>query len=79
MFRTTEACCPPLLHPAGIRAPHYRLPGDRSLDWGSLVATLRAVGYTGAISIENEDAVHPGAPGCERALRYLRRFMPRAG
>ena len=76
MFRTAEACCPPLLHPAGIRAPHYRLPGDGSLDWGSLVATLRAVGYTGAISIENEDALHPG---CERALRYLRQFLPPRG
>ena len=40
------------------------------------MATLRAVGYTGAISIENEDALHPG---CERALRYLRQFLPPRG
>lgn len=56
----------------GNRWWRYRLPGHGRLDWPNLIAALRAVGFAGALVIENEDERDPGLVGCARAARYLR-------
>lgn len=53
----------------------YRLPGNGDLDWRRIAGALRDIGYDGPISIENEDAHHPGLDGVARAARHLRRCL----
>jgi sugar phosphate isomerase/epimerase len=53
----------------------YRLPGQGQLDWPEIVATLREVGYDGAITIEQEDPVCPGFDGVKIAGEFLRQTL----
>lgn len=39
--------------------------------WASFVATLRAVGYDGPLSIENEDPYQPAVEGVEEAAAFM--------
>ena len=65
----------------------YRLPGLGSINWSEFFSVLQRVGYTGAMSIEHEDALygedHPGPnfsddykTGFRMAHRYLRQYVP---
>ena len=40
--------------------------------WASFVAALRAVGYDGPLSIENEDPYQPAVEGVEEAAAFMR-------
>jgi sugar phosphate isomerase/epimerase len=53
----------------------YRLPGNGELDWPSIVAALRDIGYDGTISIEQEDDLDPGYEAVTRSARYLRKVL----
>jgi len=44
----------------------YRMPGRGQIDWGAFIATLRAAGYDGALSIEHED---PDFEGVEAKVK----------
>ncbi|MGH7910271.1 MAG: sugar phosphate isomerase/epimerase family protein, partial [Candidatus Dormibacteraceae bacterium] len=50
----------------------YRLPGLGAVDWPKVLSTLREVGYTGALGIENEDPVLYGLDGVRWSTAYLR-------
>ncbi len=50
----------------------YRLPGQGDLDWPSIISALREVGYSGSITIEQEDPVCPGYDGVNIAGDFLR-------
>jgi sugar phosphate isomerase/epimerase len=65
----------------------YRLPGLGSINWSEFFSVLQRVGYTGAMSIEHEDALygedHPGPDfgedyktGFKMGHRYLRQYVP---
>ncbi len=65
----------------------YRLPGLGSINWAEFFSVLQRVGYTGAMSIEHEDALygeeHQGPDfgedyktGFKMAHRYLRQYVP---
>ena len=53
----------------------YRLPGNGELDWPAIVAALRAIGYDGTISIEQEDDLDPGYDAVARSARYLHEVL----
>lgn len=53
----------------------YRLPGNGELDWPAIVAALRAVGYDGTISIEQEDDLDPGYDAVARSAHYLHEVL----
>jgi sugar phosphate isomerase/epimerase len=53
----------------------YRLPGQGQADWSAMLSALRDVGYTGGLSIENEDPLCPGLEGAAWAASYLRRCL----
>jgi sugar phosphate isomerase/epimerase len=53
----------------------YRLPGQGQADWSAMLSALRDVGYTGGLSIENEDPLCPGLEGAAWAAAYLRRCL----
>jgi sugar phosphate isomerase/epimerase len=62
----------PFEEPAA-RAWTFRTVGrvhDRAW-WASFVATLRAVGYDGPLSIENEDPYQPAVEGVEEAAAFI--------
>ena len=44
--------------------------------WASFVAALRAVGYDGALSIENEDPYQPAVAGVEEAAALILPMLP---
>jgi sugar phosphate isomerase/epimerase len=46
--------------------------GHDELWWRGFLDALRTVGYDGPLSIENEDALLPGAEGVRRAVTFLR-------
>ena len=65
----------------------YRLPGLGSIPWSEFFTVLQRAGYTGAMSIEHEDALYgandPGPDfsenfkiGFKMAHRYLRQYVP---
>jgi sugar phosphate isomerase/epimerase len=43
--------------------------------WASFIAALRAVGYDGALSIENEDPYQPAVAGVEEAAAFIRPLL----
>lgn len=43
--------------------------------WASFIAALRAVGYDGALSIENEDPYHSPLEGVEEAAAFIRPLL----
>lgn len=43
--------------------------------WASFIAALRAVGYEGALSIENEDPYHSPLEGVEEAAAFIRPLL----
>lgn len=53
----------------------YRLPGQGQADWTAILSALGDIGYTGGLSIENEDPLCPGLAGAAWAADYLRRCM----
>lgn len=53
----------------------YRLPGNGELDWVAIVSALRAIGYDGTISIEQEDDLDPGYDAVARSARYLHEVL----
>jgi sugar phosphate isomerase/epimerase len=82
-----------ILHGCGINPVNgakwwsYRLPGLGSIQWAEFFTVLQRAGYTGAMSIEHEDALygadHTGAEftpdfetGFKMAHRYLRQYVP---
>ena len=65
----------------------YRIPGLGSINWAEFFTVLQGVGYTGAMSIEQEDPLYaqssPGPDfdedfkmGFKMAHRYLRQYVP---
>jgi sugar phosphate isomerase/epimerase len=55
----------------------YRLPGRGTIDWGSWLALLREIGFTGGLTIEHEDSDYDTAlaqrqEGLRLGLRALR-------
>ena len=58
----------------------YRLPGLGVLDWRTIFAALRDVGYDDVVAIENEDPLCPGLAGVAWSAAYLRAcLLPPAG
>ncbi len=57
----------------------YRLPGRGDLDWGAILATLDEIGYSGPVSIENEDPDFLGLDGVAWSAEYLRGQQPAMG
>ena len=66
---------------------NYRLPGLGSINWSEFFSVLQRAGYTGAMSIEHEDAFygedHQGPDfsedyktGFKMAHRYLKQYVP---
>lgn len=53
-------------------------PGWGHLDFGAIVESLRAVGFTGWTSVEILPKPDPDA-AARQAIRHLRQFIPRAG
>ena len=53
----------------------YRLPGNGELNWPEIIAALRAIGYDGTISIEQEDDLDPGYDAVARSARYLHEVL----
>jgi sugar phosphate isomerase/epimerase len=84
----------PTLRAGGIRPVNgaqwwrYRIPGTGSMDWREFFNVLENVGYSGAMSIEQEDdlygaADNPGPDFAEdfklgfiMAKRYLNQYVP---
>jgi sugar phosphate isomerase/epimerase len=56
----------------------YRLPGQGQANWPAILSALRDVGYTGGLSIENEDPLFLGLAGAAWAADYLRGCLPPA-
>jgi sugar phosphate isomerase/epimerase len=61
----------------------FRVPGLGAVDWGGLLCALHDGGYSGTVSIENEDPVWDGeSERVESGLRFGRaslvRFLPEA-
>jgi len=65
----------------------FRLPGLGSIDWPAFFTVLQDVGYTGAMSVEHEDALYDPpdgegdfSEGCKTgfrmAYRYLKQYVP---
>jgi sugar phosphate isomerase/epimerase len=65
----------------------FRIPGLGSINWPEFFTVLQSVGYTGAMSIEHEDALYGEAhqgpdfsddykTGFKMAHRYLRQYVP---
>ena len=54
----------------------YRLPGHGSVDWGAYLSALAEIGYSGPVTIENEDPFSPGLGPTALAARYLEEHMP---
>lgn len=54
----------------------YRLPGQGQADWIAILSALRDIGYTGGLSIENEDPLALGLEGAAWAANYLRQCLP---
>jgi len=65
----------------------FRIPGMGSINWAEFFTVLQGAGYTGAMSIEHEDALHGEAhqgpdfsddfkTGFKMAHRYLRQYVP---
>jgi len=57
----------------------YRMPGRGAIDWGSFIATLKAGGYDGPLSIEHEDFEFEGSEanvkeGLALGREHLARF-----
>ena len=71
----------------GARWWRYRIPGMGSVNWREFFTVLQDVGYTGAMSIEQEDPLYGGNdPGPDfsgnfqtgfiMAKRYLSQYVP---
>jgi sugar phosphate isomerase/epimerase len=65
----------------------FRIPGLGSINWAEFFTVLQSVGYTGAMSVEHEDALYGEAhqgpefsddfkTGFKMAHRYLRQYVP---
>lgn len=65
----------------------FRIPGMGSINWAEFFTVLQGAGYTGAMSIEHEDALYGEAhqgpdfsddfkTGFKMAHRYLRQYVP---
>lgn len=60
----------------------HRLPGSGAVDWAAFLGALRAVGYDGLVSLENEDPDWTGSAdlalrGVARAVSHLREASAR--
>lgn len=84
----------PVLHAGGINPVNkanwwrYRIPGMGSINWREFFTVLQDVGYTGAMSIEQEDPLYGGESnhgpdfsedfkvGFVMAKRYLAQYVP---
>ncbi|MGD9712789.1 MAG: sugar phosphate isomerase/epimerase family protein [Thermomicrobiales bacterium] len=53
----------------------YRLPGHGQLDWSSIIATLEEIGYSGPLTIEQEDPIASGYEGLAVSGAYLRKLI----
>jgi sugar phosphate isomerase/epimerase len=72
----------------GARWWRYRVPGMGSVDWRAFFSVLQDVGYTGAMSVEQEDPLYGGESntgpdfsedfkmGFVMAKRYLNQYVP---
>ncbi|MCL1883712.1 MAG: sugar phosphate isomerase/epimerase [Defluviitaleaceae bacterium] len=49
--------------------------GTSETEWKSIISTLRAIGYDGAISIEHEDALMSIEEGLEKAIDFLKPIL----
>ncbi|MCL2387394.1 MAG: sugar phosphate isomerase/epimerase [Defluviitaleaceae bacterium] len=49
--------------------------GHGESEWKSIISTLRAIGYDGAISIEHEDALMSIEEGLEKAINFLKPIL----
>jgi len=49
--------------------------GTDEAEWRSIISTLRAVGYDGAISIEHEDGLMSIEEGLEKAIAFLKPIL----
>ncbi|MDR0272925.1 MAG: sugar phosphate isomerase/epimerase [Clostridiales bacterium] len=49
--------------------------GTGETEWKSIISTLRAIGYDGAISIEHEDALMSVEEGLEKAINFLKPML----
>ncbi len=85
---------PAALQSGGINPPNgqqwwrYRIPGLGSIRWNEFFSVLQAVAYTGAMSVEHEDALYgadenpgpdfssPYKVGFVMAKRYLSTYVP---
>jgi sugar phosphate isomerase/epimerase len=63
----------PFDRPWAFRTPGY---GHDALYWRGFLSALRAVGYDGPLSIENEDQLAPGVEGVRKAVAFLRSVEP---
>jgi len=94
-LKDTEILWPVLraggIHPVnGASWWRYRIPGMGSISWREFFSVLQGVGYTGAMSVEQEDPLYgadnnPGPDfssdfkmGFIMAKRYLARYVPSA-
>ncbi len=62
------------------RGWHFRAPGRGGVDWEGVIRALNAVGYSGALSVEFNDADMEREYGAEEACKFVRRldFEPAA-
>jgi sugar phosphate isomerase/epimerase len=49
--------------------------GTGEEEWRSIISTLRAIGYDGALSIEHEDALMSVEEGLEKAVNFLKPML----
>ncbi|MCC6143826.1 MAG: sugar phosphate isomerase/epimerase [Candidatus Hydrogenedentes bacterium] len=52
----------------------YVLPGSGKIQWGEFISQLRAIGYTGVLSIEHEDRFQELEEGFRRAAWHLEQY-----
>jgi DNA-(apurinic or apyrimidinic site) lyase len=59
----------------------FRTVGDGNPPafWTALLRALEEIGYSGELSIENEDPFYPGASGVRRAVEFMNSLTPAAG
>jgi sugar phosphate isomerase/epimerase len=49
--------------------------GHDQMEWKSIISTLRAIGYDGAVSIEHEDGLMSIEEGLEKAIEFLKPML----
>lgn len=57
----------------------YTLPGRGQIHWGQFIAHLEAIGYIGALCVEDEDEATEPAESVILAANYLEQYLPLPG